>query len=151
MFCTPEWSSKNLMPINWKITPRKIRFSLVSSTATAIDLLVLFILISSGVGLLIANFASTSAGFAYSFIASKKYAFKTANRHLPRELVQFLVITLTGIWLLQPLLIWQLEPVLIKLRLHGLLVALVAKLAASLVTFIWNYLWYTRLVFRKKH
>lgn len=138
------------MPINWKITPRKIRFSLVSSTATLIDLGVLFLLVSSGVGLVLANFFSTSAGFAYSFIASKKYAFKTANHHLPRELVQFLIITLTGIWLLQPLLFWQLEPILVKLGLHGLVVALIAKLSASLVTFIWNYLWYTRLVFRKK-
>ena len=140
-----------MVRINWKITPRKIRFSLVSSTATAIDLVVLFTLLSAGMGLLVANLISTSAGFVYSFIASKKYAFKTADHHLPRELVQFLLVTLTGIWALQPLLIWQLEPVLIKFGLHGLLVALVAKLAASLVTFIWNYLWYTRLVFRKKH
>lgn len=137
--------------INWKITPRKIRFSLVSSVATAIDLFVLICLLTGGVSLLVANLISTSAGFAYSFVASKKFAFKTADHHLPRELVQFLVVTLTGIWVVQPLLIWQLEPVLIKLGLHGLLVALVAMLSASLVTFIWNYLWYTRLVFRKKH
>ena len=136
--------------INWKITPRKIRFSLVSSTATAIDFTILIALTSLGLPLLIANLVSTSVGFVYSFITSKKFAFRTANHHIPREVVQFIIVTLTGIWLLQPLLMWPTENLLHALGLKGLIVVIIAKLVASLATFFWNYMWYTRLVFSKK-
>ena len=136
--------------INWKITPRKIRFSLVSSTATAIDFSILLTLTSLGLPLLLANLISTSVGFVYSFIASKKYAFRTPNHHIPREVIQFIIVTLTGIWLLQPLFMWPTESFLHSLGLKGVLVVIIAKLLASLATFFWNYMWYTRLVFSKK-
>lgn len=136
--------------INWKITPRKIRFSLVSSTATAIDFGILISLTSLGLPLLVANLISTSVGFIYSFFASKKYAFRTPDHHIPREAAQFIVVTLTGIWILQPLLMWPTESLLDSLGMKGILVVVTAKLIASLATFFWNYMWYTRLVFSKK-
>lgn len=136
--------------VNFKITPRKIRFGLVSSISTAIDFTLLLTITSFGMPLLIANFISSSTSFIFSFFASKKYAFRTPDHHIQREAILFIIITLTGIWIIQPLIMWPLEPFIKHLGVHGVLVVIIAKLAASLATFIWNYLFYTRLVFNKK-
>lgn len=135
--------------INFKITPRKIRFGLVSSISTIIDFCILLTLTSFGFSIIGANFISTSISFVFSFFASKKYAFKTPDRHIKHEAIKFVIITLFGIWVIQPLLIWPLEPLIRSIGLHGILVVVIAKLVASTATFIWNYLFYTRLVFRK--
>jgi putative flippase GtrA len=135
--------------INFKITPRKIRFGLVSSISTTIDFCILLTLTSFGFSIIGANFISTSISFIFSFFASKKYAFKTPDRHIKHEAIKFVIITLFGIWAIQPLLIWLLEPFIRGFGLHGILVVVIAKLIASTATFIWNYLFYTRLVFRK--
>ena len=139
-----------MVKINWKITPRKIRFSLVSFSATTIDFTILLTLTTLGLPLIVANLISTSISFVFSFFASKKYAFRTPDHHISREAVQFVVITLFGIWVIQPLIIWPVEGILHHWHLHGTIVVVVAKLTASLATFFWNYLWYTRLVFSKK-
>jgi len=136
--------------VNFKITPRKIRFGLVSSISTAIDFTLLLTITSFGMPLLIANFISSSTSFIFSFFASKKYAFRTPDHHIQREAILFIIITLTGIWIIQPLIMWPLEPFIKHLGVHGVLVVIIAKLTASLATFIWNYLFYTRLVFNKK-
>lgn len=136
--------------VNLKLTPRKIRFSIVSSSATAIDFAILLTLVHFGAHIIMANFISTSISFVFNFFASKKYAFKTPDRQIKREAVLFVIITLFGIWVIQPLIIWPLEPLIADFGIHGLLVATSAKLVASLATFIWNYLLYTRVVFKKK-
>lgn len=137
--------------VNFKITPRKIRFSLVSMISTTIDFIILISLTSLlHFPLIGANFISTSTSFIFSFFASKKFAFKTPDHHIKHEAVKFILVTLSGIWLLQPLLMWLLEPVIRNFGVRGVLVIVTAKLIASLATFTWNYLFYTRLVFNKK-
>jgi putative flippase GtrA len=137
--------------INFKITPRKIRFGLVSSISTTIDFTILLLLTGLfHVPLIGGNFISTSISFVFSFFASKKFAFKTADRHIAHEAAKFIIITLCGIWVIQPTLIWLLEPIIRSFDIHGVLVVIIAKLIASSATFIWNYLFYTRLVFNKK-
>ncbi|MDB5168270.1 MAG: sugar translocase [Candidatus Saccharibacteria bacterium] len=137
--------------INFKITPRKIRFSLVSIISTAIDFSILLTLTGLlHLPLIGANLISTSTSFTFSFFASKKFAFKTPNHHIKHEALKFIVVTLSGIWLLQPLLIWLLEPIILDFGIKGVLAIVIAKLIASLATFTWNYLFYTRLVFNKK-
>jgi putative flippase GtrA len=136
--------------VNFKITPRKIRFGLVSSISTAIDFAILLTVTGLGTPLLIANFISTSTSFIFSFFASKKFAFKTPDRHIKHEAAKFIVVTLFGIWAIQPLIMWPLEPFIRSFGLEGFLIVVIAKLIASTATFIWSYLFYTRLVFNKK-
>lgn len=138
--------------VNLKITPRKIRFSLVSSIATTIDFGILISLTSLlGLPLIASNFISTAVSFIFSFFANKKFSFKTANHHIPREAWQFILVTLFGIWVIQPLIIWPLENLLESFALRGIIAVIIAKLIASIATFFWNYLWYTRVVFKKKN
>lgn len=133
-----------------RVTPRKIRFSLVSSVATAIDFSLLLLLTSFGMATITANYISSSLAFVFSFFANKKFAFRTPDHHIKREAVLFIIVTLTGIWLLQPLIIWKIEDTLDQSIYPTWLVVVVAKVIASFVTFIWNYYFYTRLVFKKK-
>lgn len=138
--------------VNFKITPRKLRFSLVSSISTAIDFTILLLVTGLlNIPLIGGNFISTSLSFVFSFFASKKYAFKTPDHHIKHEALKFILVTLSGIWILQPLLMWLLEPIIRDFGIKGVLVIVIAKLIASLATFTWNYLFYTRLVFNKKN
>lgn len=138
--------------VNFKITPRKIRFSLVSMISTAIDFTILLLLTSLlHIPLVGGNFISTSISFVFSFFASKKFAFRTPDHHIKHEALKFILVTFSGIWVLQPLLIWQLEPIIRDFGAAGVSVIIIAKLIASLATFIWNYLFYTRIVFNKKN
>lgn len=137
--------------VNFKITPRKLRFSLVSSISTAIDFTILLLITGLfHIPLIGGNFISTSTSFIFSFFASKKFAFKTPDHHIKHEALKFILVTLSGIWLLQPFLMWLLEPIIRDFGIKGTLVIIVAKLIASLATFTWNYLFYTRIVFNKK-
>lgn len=137
--------------VNLKITPRKIRFSLVSIVSTTIDFIILLLLVGVfNFPLIGANFVSTSTSFIFSFFASKKFAFKTPDRHIKHEALKFILVTLSGIWILQPILMWQLGPIVRDFGVTGVLVIIIAKLIASSTTFIWNYLFYTRIVFNKK-
>lgn len=129
---------------------RKIRFSLVSSIATAIDFSLLLFITSFGLGTITANYISSSIAFVFSFFANKKFAFRTPNHHIKREAVLFIIVTLTGIWLLQPLIIWKIEDMFDQSFQPTWLLVIIAKVVASFVTFIWNYFFYTRLVFKKK-
>ena len=129
---------------------RKIRFSLVSSIATAIDFSLLLFITSFGLGTITANYISSSIAFVFSFFANKKFAFRTPDHHIKREAVLFIIVTLTGIWLLQPLIIWKIEDMFDQSFHPTWLLVIIAKVVASLVTFIWNYFFYTRLVFKKK-
>lgn len=137
--------------VNFKITPRKIRFSLVSSISTAIDFSILLVLTSIfHLPLIGGNFISTSISFVFSFFASKKYAFKTPDHHIKHEALKFILVTLSGIWILQPALMWLIEPIIRDFGVTGVLIIIIAKLLASIATFTWNYLFYTRVVFNKK-
>lgn len=129
---------------------RKIRFSLVSSIATAIDFSLLLFITSFGLGTITANYVSSSIAFVFSFFANKKFAFRTPDHHIKREAVLFIIVTLTGIWLLQPLIIWKIEDMFDQSFQPTWLLVIIAKVVASFVTFIWNYFFYTRLVFKKK-
>ena len=129
---------------------RKIRFSLVSSIATAIDFSLLLFITSFGLGTITANYISSSIAFVFSFFANKKFAFRTPDHHIKREAVLFIIVTLTGIWLLQPLIIWKIEDMFDQSFQPTWLLVIIAKVVASFVTFIWNYFFYTRLVFKTK-
>jgi putative flippase GtrA len=129
---------------------RKIKFSMVSLIATAIDFATLLILTSNGVSTVVANYPSTTAGFIFSFFANKKFTFRTPDHHIHREAILFIAITLFSNWAIQPFLIWVVERLLESTELQDWQSVIAAKLVASTVTFVWNYYFCTRLVFKKK-
>lgn len=130
-------------------TAEKARFVLVGMTNTVIDFGVLFILGSLGLPVLTANIISTTIAFCFSFFANRKFTFKAIDGNLKRQIPLFIIVTLFGLWVLQTIVISLISPPLTEMGITGSLNTLVAKVIATIITLIWNYTLYSRLVFRK--
>ncbi len=131
----------------------KLRFGIIGGINTALDFGLLFVFSSLfGIPRGFANMLSTSISFIFSFFANKRYTFKSSSKeNVVREMVLFTVVTLFGLWVIQGLIIHFLTPVIINLGTTEELALLASKLIATVASFIWNYLLYSRVVFKHKN
>ena len=131
----------------------KLRFGIIGVINTALDFGLLFVFSSLfGVPRGFANMLSTSISFIFSFFANKRYTFKSSSKeNVVREMVLFTVVTLFGLWVIQGLIIHFLTPVIINLGTTEELALLASKLIATVASLIWNYLLYSRVVFKHKN
>ena len=132
-----------------KNNPQLLRFGIVGGANTALDFGLLFVFKFIGIPIEIANIMSTGLAFIFSFFANKKYTFKTTNTNVIREMILFVIITLTGLWGLQTLIIALTHNPLTQLMGNTDVALLVAKLLATVASLTWNYLFYSKLVFKK--
>ena len=132
-----------------KNNPQLLRFGIVGGANTALDFGLLFVFKFIGIPVEIANIMSTGLAFIFSFFANKKYTFKTTNTNIIREMLLFVIITLTGLWGLQTLIIALTHNPLTQLMGNTDVALLVAKLLATVASLTWNYLFYSKLVFKK--
>jgi len=143
----------------------KIRFGIVGIAATAIDWVILFTLVVLGSPSIASNFVSTSVAMVFSFFTNKSYTFKTDNV-TRKHFVYFIIITIVGMWVIQPLIIQSIEwalgpwftescPMRLAAEILGTwfkpnyAVLLIAKGIATAASLTWNYLMYRRFVFNK--
>ncbi|MFZ1801398.1 MAG: GtrA family protein [Candidatus Saccharimonas aalborgensis] len=124
------------------------RFGLVGAINTALDIGILFVLKSLGVPVGYANIISTSIAFCFSFFANKRYTFNGREGNVVRQMTLFIVVTLFGLWVLQTLIIQSSTPLLLMFGYESSFTLLIAKLLATIVSSIWNYLLYRSIVFR---
>lgn len=117
------------------------RFAVVGLVNTTIDV-ALFALLHARLGIVAANFVSTSAGMTFSFLVNGRYTFGVRRVTL-RRVFLFLVANGGTMWVLQPLLI---------LLAHDLLAAplLPAKLGALAVSVVTNFLLYRHVVWPER-
>ncbi|SEJ59538.1 GtrA family protein [Demequina mangrovi] len=127
---------------------RGARFVLVGLANTAIDFGVLVALSAVGAAPVAANLASTSAALAFSFAANRRFTFRASGDPV-RQLVLFLAVTLTGLWVIQSALIHAIGSALAGSGLPELLVLTGAKGVATVASLVWNYVLYARIVFRE--
>lgn len=127
-----------------------IRFGIVGGANTALDFGILFLLTFFGTAALIANIISTSVAFCFSFFANKKYTFKTTGTNIKREMFLFIIVTLFGLWVLQSVIITFTVPLLEITGLSEPLRLFAAKILATIVSLIWNYVMYSTVVFTHK-
>lgn len=129
----------------------KLRFAVVGGANTALDfgLLLLFTNLF-GIPSIIANYISTSISLIFSFFVNKSFTFKSKSGNAKRQFLLFIIVTIIGLWVLQPLIIWALETLLRPLGWDQNLVLITAKLIATLASLTWNYIFYSRLVFKKE-
>lgn len=132
-----------------KNNPQLLRFGIVGGANTALDFGLLFVFKFIGIPVEIANIMSTGLAFIFSFFANKKYTFKTTDTNVVREIVLFVIVTLTGLWGLQTLIIALTHNPLTQLMGNTDVALLVAKLLATVASLTWNYLFYSKLVFKK--
>ena len=132
-----------------KSNSKKVRFVTVGVANTAIDFGVLFALKALGLPTISANIISTTAAFCFSFFANKKYTFKTTGGGLRREIILFIIVTLFALWVLQTIVIAAVQAALANSGLNEQVILFIAKILAVCVTLVWNYMFYSRLVFVK--
>ena len=133
-----------------KNNPQVLRFSAVGIVNTAIDFGLLFTFKALGLPVITANIISSTIAFAFSFFANKKYTFKTHGGSLVREIILFTAVTIFGLWVLQSVII-HFSLNYISTIVHDKNTAVfVAKLLATGVSLIWNYVLYSFVVFKKK-
>ncbi|WP_170254338.1 GtrA family protein [Nocardioides szechwanensis] len=119
------------------------RFAVVGVANTVIDI-VLFMVLHDRIGIIGANFVSTSAGMTFSFVVNGLFTFR-ADRLTLRHAVLFLATTGLTMWLVQPLVIHGLLRLLDCLA-DGDLLVLVVKVLAIGVSFVLNFAAYRWVV-----
>lgn len=127
----------------------KARFGLVGIVNTALDFGILFALTFLGINSIVANYASTSLSFVFSFFANRKFTFKSNSDNIKKQFTLFVIVTIFGLWVIQPIIIWLFEPFFISLGLAGWISLLIAKLIATVASLTWNYILYSRYVFKR--
>ena len=128
----------------------KLRFALVGGINTVIDFGILFSLVYLGLDKIPSNFISTSTAFIFSFFANKTFTFKSKSGNAKREFGLFIVVTLFGLWVLQPLVISGVSFILAPLQMSEGAILFIGKIIATVVSLIWNYIMYSRFVFKTK-
>lgn len=123
------------------------RFALVGAINTALDFGLLFLFKSLGLPAITANILSSSTAFLFSFVANRKFTFKSTGDNLVREMILFVVVTLFGLWVLQTLVIYCTLSPLTTLFASSEIGLLAAKLIATMVSLVWNYILYAKVVF----
>ena len=126
-----------------------LRFGIVGVLNTSIDFGLLLLLTSAGLPVIVANSLSSVSAFVFSFVANKKYTFKSTGANLKREIELFVAVTLFGLLIIQNLLVWLIQPLVVSFGLDAQMSLVTAKLVATIASLTWNYLLYSRVVFIK--
>lgn len=124
---------------------------------TVIDVVIFLGLRQLNVPIFIANIISTTIALGGSYVFNQRFTFRT-NGNAKRSLPLFISVTLIGLWILQPIVIRIVLALLHSDQLTQIATALVsqpqryfelvAKLAATPVTLVWNYVLYKKVVFK---
>lgn len=129
---------------------QKIRYGLVGIANTVLDFGLLFIFVNGfGVDKIVANYFSTGIAMIFSFYANRHYAFKQTEGKQQTQFVLFVVVTVVGMWVVQPLVIWSVTNAVDSFISNLSLQLFIAKVIATGASLVWNYVFYSRLVFKK--
>lgn len=112
---------------------------------------------SSGVNVFVANLISTSIAIVVSLFLNYNYTFRQTSGLTASKLSLFLIITLSGLWIIQPIVIFiatslnsifgYVEFISTIIGSQDILIDLIPKLLAIMVTLLWNYALYRKYVF----
>lgn len=127
---------------------RARRFALVGVVNTVIDFVGFGLLAAVGLPLLVANFLSTTAGMTFGFFAHRTFSFRS-EQPWHETAVPFLLTTATGLWIVQPVVIWLVGELLVTASgASGALVEVwIPKACAIGVALVWNFALYHLVVF----
>lgn len=127
----------------------KLRFAVVGGANTALDFIILFALTFAGMDKIAANYISTGLSLIFSFFMNKSFTFKHKTGNAKKQFIFFLVITLIGLWVIQPIVIWISSAALAPYITSEAISLFIAKLIATVASLVWNYILYSRIVFKK--
>ena len=141
------------MVVNRSSVLRMLRFGIVGIINTAVDVVIFYSLHELGFAIILANIVSTSIALGVSLVLNRNFTFKHRGLFGIKHVTRYVLITLAGLWILQPIVI-SLMVSLINNHPAGIMIfgfsisaVLIGKLCATVVTMIWNYVLYGKLVF----
>jgi putative flippase GtrA len=127
---------------------RILRFLIVGGVVTVIDFILINLFSYLGLAVVVSNLISTGIAMSVSFMANRKFTFGLESERKSKEIILFLGFTLFGLWIIQNLVIIGLLnlipvgwPEFFRLNL--------AKIIATIASMTWNYLTYSKYVFKK--
>lgn len=138
------------------IRQQVIRFIGVGFVNTVIDIAIYTILRNLGLVFILANIISTSIALCFSFTFNRSFTFKAHAGKANDQFIKFIPITLCGLWLIQPIVIYFASSLnnVLHYSTHLPFAAqnkiLIPKLCATAVSLVWNYFWYKNYVFSTK-
>lgn len=131
---------------------QELRFAIIGGLNTILDIAILLFLANFfGFEKIIANIFSTSITFANSFGLNKKYTFQNSaqgKKSLARQMMLFTVVTLFGLWVIQGVIISALQPLAQNATTDPTVATIIAKVIATAVSMIWNFILYKKIVFK---
>ena len=128
---------------------QKIRYSIIGVANTVLDFSLLFIFVALGIDKIPANYLSTGISMIFSFYGNKQYTFKDVGDQKRKQFILFVVVTVIGLWVIQPIIIWIMVHTLDAHVANASLQLFIAKVFATGASLVWNYLLYSRLVFKR--
>jgi putative flippase GtrA len=128
---------------------QKLKFGIVGIANTALDFVLLFLFVNLGLDRIPANYISTGIAFVFSFFVNRSFTFNSKGGNVKKQFALFLIITMFGLWVLQPIVIAGVSAVLTPSGIADGLILFIAKLFATIVSLVWNYIMYSRFVFKK--
>lgn len=133
-----------------------IIFSLIGVFNTLFDLVLYVIIYNLTSSIIIANLSATSAALIGSYFLNSHITFKS-KKWTFKSFILFVAVTVFGLWVLQTSIIIALAPLFKHVPEHlwhhlgGLehtAKTVTPKLLATIVTFIWNFIWYNKVIFK---
>lgn len=126
----------------------KLRFGIVGIINTGLDFGILFFLtLLFNLPRELANTISTTISFLFSFVANKKYTFKSTSKNLKRQFILFAVVTLFGLWVVQNGIISVATPLFMNIISNEAMSLFASKIIATFASLIWNYILYVKIIF----
>lgn len=140
-------SRKQVKTMNERLR-EKLRFVTVGLINTGLDVGLFAFFTKVGVQAIAANYASTAVAMSVSYVLNRDFTFRAKGQAGRRRVVIFFAVTLFGLWVLQPLVIVAVSALLAHSNIDTYFASLGAKLVATGVSLVWNYVMYSRVVFR---
>jgi putative flippase GtrA len=134
-----------------------IIFSLIGIFNTLFDLALYVVFFNLTHSILISNIIATSAALVGSYFLNSRLTFKT-KKWTFKSFFLFVGVTIFGLWFLQTGVIYLIEPIVhiipeflwkIAGPFEDTAKVVVPKIIATVVTFVWNFLWYNKVIFKK--
>lgn len=146
-FCIAIFLSKK-----YRIFYQIAKFILVGILNTSIDFGVLNILIFifkiyGGLGIIVINSISFTLAVINSYLWNKYWTFESEKRIAGKEFFQFLFISIIGL-LINDSIVYFLTTFIPPSGLNLAIWANIAKISATLIQLIWNFLGYKLIVFK---
>jgi len=144
------------MTLIQKINLKFVIFVLVGVFNTLLDLVVYLIFYEKTKSIIVSNLIATSIAMISSYFLNARLTFKKHKLSL-KMFILFILITAFGLWILQTGFIILISPIVNDIpssffHLFGLHIYLIraglSKVLAIAVSFLWNFIWYDRVIFK---